>query len=155
MVNRRWVFTVIACLLADLAKAGAWGPGSFENDGALDWILEFEKTPTVELVRDSLSRVGVGGNVDLLEGQSALAAAEVVAAAAIGSTEHLPKELRGRVAKLAARLKQLIPLARSATQRVAGPDSELAELWGEREVSRRQWEGQVQQLLRRLAQNAA
>lgn len=156
MINRRCAVTLIASLaVATLAQAGAWGPESFENDGALDWVLEFEKTPTVELVRASLSRVVNDAYVDSMDGQAALAAAEVVAAAALGSTDHLPREIRGRVAKLTTSLKELIPLARSATQRVAGPKSELAELWHEREESRKRWDAQVQQLLRRLTQNAA
>lgn len=36
-------FLVLA-LVAPNAFAGAWGVGSFDNDDALDWIAELEKT---------------------------------------------------------------------------------------------------------------
>lgn len=156
MINRRQCSIGLVYLATvSAARAGAWGPGSFENDGALDWILEFEKTPTPELVRASLSRVMTDGVVESMDGQAALAAAEVVAAASLGTADHLPREIQGRVVYLAPSLKALVPLAVAATRRVAGTKSELAELWRGREDSRIRWEEQVRQLLRRLGEHAA
>jgi hypothetical protein len=62
---------------------GAWGPGSFENDSALDWVSELEQFDDLHLVvstleqaiDDDLIRYG-DGFVDTNNVDTAIAAAE-------------------------------------------------------------------------------
>jgi len=55
---------------------GAWGPGSFENDAALDWVWELDEDLDASALRRALAAV-YDGESD----EEAVAAAEVVAAA--------------------------------------------------------------------------
>ncbi|WP_419964677.1 DUF4259 domain-containing protein [Pelomonas cellulosilytica] len=155
MVTRRFAIAALSILTASPSYAGAWGPGSFENDGALDWIIDFARAPSVEFVRSSLERALADGVIDSLHGQAALAAAEVVASGVTSSTQLLPAEIQQPAAAIAANVKQLAPLATKAVRSVASQDSELRHLWGERQESNARWHAQVEDLLRRLSSHAA
>ena len=58
---------------------GAWGPGSFENDAALDWAWELDEDLDASALRRALAAV-YDGKTD----EEAVAAAEVVAALSAG-----------------------------------------------------------------------
>jgi hypothetical protein len=117
--------------------------------------LEFKRAPTVVFVRTALEKVVAAEEVDSVDGQAAIAAAEVVASAIAASTKTLPVEIRTQAVAIAAEAKKLASLAQTAVERVAGEGSELRELWNEREDSRPRWASQVEDLLRRLAKHAA
>jgi len=109
---------------------GSWGPGSFQNDGALDWLAELRDVATV---RDALRFVADapdGTDFDVDEGEWTLAAAEIVAAARGEAARHLPEQAR---AFLEANAKLLTAadakLARRALVRITmDPCSELRSL---------------------------
>jgi hypothetical protein len=74
---------------------GAWGIGNFENDAAGDWEADFRATPGVDQIQDAFAAVRAAtGYMEVDEGGAALAAAEVVAAAAGKPCRDLPPELR-------------------------------------------------------------
>jgi len=112
---------------------GTWGSGPFENDGASDWASDLQDAPPadrVAIVRSALTLSE--GYLDVDDGQAAVAAVAVVAAAIPGTvaepagwpdflagddTLRLPDDLRD--------------LALTALDRVTGKDSELKALWTE------------------------
>ena len=127
---------------------GAWGPGNFENDTAVDWISDVEDGGAA-VVQEALLRVADAGDyIESTEGCEALAAAELVAAA-LGRPPVAPEnpEVAERVPELvefaegatdeaidlAARMPELADfadLARRAVAAVVDPKrSELYQLW--------------------------
>ena len=59
---------------------GAWGTGNFENDGALDFLIQLENNPTIQTIHQAIDAViNHAGYMDVDYGDEAIAAAEVVA----------------------------------------------------------------------------
>ena len=73
---------------------GTWGTGTFENDGASDWVYDLEETKApVQFLSDTLK---AGLNDEYLESgdaENALAAAEVVAALLGHPAANLPQSV--------------------------------------------------------------
>lgn len=129
---------------------GAWGPESFANDDALDWIAELEQAEDTRLLEDTLSVAADEPDELEVDGASkAVAAAEVGAALAGLPATHLPEEVIAWVrAHRRSFHKNLITLALRSLDRVRR-DSELAELWAEGGIS--EWENVVVELRSRLS----
>jgi hypothetical protein len=126
------VITVVFGSAPSRALAGAWGEGSFENDDALDWVATCAESKSILPVRDVLERALRGKYLDAPDGSSAVAAAEVVAAAKGKSNPKLPAELTAWVNGQRKALRELAPLAIRALTRVRDPKtSELRGLWDE------------------------
>jgi hypothetical protein len=127
------VITVVFGSAPSRALAGAWGEGSFENDDALDWVATCAESKSILPVRDVLERALRGKYLDAPDGSSAVAAAEVVAAAKGKPNPKLPAELRAWLNRQRAQaLLPLAPLAIRALTRVRDPKtSELRGLWDE------------------------
>lgn len=110
---------------------GAWGEGTFQNDAALDWLSEAQ-SQGVEAVRDALRRAARtpdDGYLDADDGASALAAAELVAAASGHGREHLPALALDWLDRIASTVAaEDLALARRAVDRVVAHNSELAAL---------------------------
>jgi hypothetical protein len=130
---------------------GAWGSGPFDNDDASDWVYELEGADDLSLCRDALEEAAlVSGYLDVGEGTKALAAAEVVAAAAGRRGSDLPEDVDAWLDTIRPEpTPDDLALARRAVERVKGNDSELAELWAESDAST-EWLGLVDNLLKRL-----
>ncbi|GAA3537664.1 DUF4259 domain-containing protein [Kribbella ginsengisoli] len=131
---------------------GTWDATVFGNDAAADWAAGLVDAGDEQLVRDALERA-VGPDcvhyLEYSEGVEALAAAEVVAAAAGRATASNPyneKALGWAVGR--SGLVELIPLAVRAAERVIAENSELRELWAEPDDPA--WAAAVQDLLGRL-----
>jgi hypothetical protein len=72
---------------------GTWGTGPFDNDEALDWVIELLADDTTESIRTPLlMAASSGGELEPWQSQRAVASAAVVAAAVSGVTEGLPVE---------------------------------------------------------------
>jgi hypothetical protein len=56
-------------------SGGAWGPGSFENDDALDWASEFNLNPRVAVLVETLRVVAEALYIEAPDGSAAIAAA--------------------------------------------------------------------------------
>jgi hypothetical protein len=114
---------------------GAWDATVFGNDDAADWAGDLVDADQEQLVADALERAPGSAGVDYLEateGAVALAAAEIVAAAAGAPTDvNAYNERALEWASGRAGLAELIPVAIRAVDRVVADDSELAELWAE------------------------
>lgn len=138
--------------LALPANAGTWGPGHFDNDHALDWSADCADSGTPADVRIALEAVLDAAHIDAPEGEKALVAAEVVAAALGTPNADLPEQLAGWVKRQpASELTDLAPLARRAVARVRDPKkSELHALWAEQGVA--PWLSSVAELSARLEQ---
>ena len=133
---------------------GAWGPGNFENDVALDWLYDFGEND-FRLIDRTLAGVAAMVEADELDADEAsevLAAAECVAAAAGFPPDNTPQELADWLAENSPiQVKpDYVEMARQAVARVL-TRSELRELWlesGEYGV----WETAVRNLQSRLNQ---
>lgn len=129
---------------------GAWGPGSFENDDALDWLADLVDGGGMDVVQGAFDMVVDGEYLEAPEAASALAAAEVVAALAGRPVDDLPEDAAEWVAAKARHPgDRLVRRARAVVQRVRA-DSELKELWEEDGEVPTEWHAAVDDLLRRL-----
>jgi len=143
---------------------GAWGAGSFENDVASDWAADLADGGDLAMVRDTLTTAAKCPGDEYLEadeGAEALAAAEVVAAAAgrplraVAMGSSGPHALAWAAAHPGAGRPELVELALAAVERVDGAESELCELWLAEgtagPTASREWFADVEDLRARLA----
>ncbi len=143
---------------------GAWGAGSFENDIASDWAADLADGGDVAMLRDTLTAAATCPQDEYLEsdeGAAALAAAEVVAAAAgrpvrsVAMGNSGPHALAWGKNHPAAGKDDLVELALAALDRVEGPESELQELWSAEQsagagAGSREWFAELEDLRNRL-----
>jgi len=129
---------------------GTWGLTSFENDDALDWVIDLESTPDMSLIIDTLFLVNESEDdyLDASDSCFALAAAEVVAALAGKPATDLPDEVVKWVEEKGKPSDELVWNAIQAIRAVLG-DSELKELWEETDEFE-MWVTDVEGLLERL-----
>ena len=152
-----------AFLAASVRRMGAWGAGSFENDAASEWAADLADGGDVAMVTDTLTTAAACPPDEYLEsdeGAEALAAAEVVAAAAgrppraVAMGSSGPHALAWAAAHPGAGSTALVELALAAVDRVDATESELQELWSADDspgAGSREWFGEVEDLRTRLA----
>ncbi|MDQ3365194.1 MAG: DUF4259 domain-containing protein [Myxococcota bacterium] len=134
---------------------GAWGPDTFENDAACDWIADLVEVHDLSVVEAAIAATHEAGDdyLDVDDGCEALAACEVVARlrGAGGKRDAYSEELDAWVKVHPIPLTpELIASALDAIDRVTGKDSELAELWdGDPE-----WQKAVADLRARVASSS-
>ncbi len=132
---------------------GTWEAGSFGNDGALDWTAEFLEDPSEDVLRETLDAVIQAESrydAGTFECECAVAAAEVVAAAAGKPSAHLPDELAAWLEQEKPKVdRKLIDLAKRSVARVR-TDSEMLECWDD-SPSASQWHAAMDDLAARLA----
>jgi len=135
---------------------GAWGEKAFQNDSALDWLAELA-TGGVPALRSTLSRVADSDQedqVDVDDGSSAIAAAEIVAAALGQGKDRLTMAANAWLdAHQGALDTEDLKLANRAVKRVLAEGSELRALWDEN-GSDSAWHADVGILLERLTADA-
>ena len=129
---------------------GAWGIGNFDNDDAGDLVSEIEDAKSVAPMTLALSSVAVSEYIEAPEASRALAASEIVAAAAGRGSQDLPDSVTSIISKLTkAPPTKIIGLAQSVTLRILD-ESELCELWKETEDFEA-WQSMVRNLVDRLS----
>jgi Domain of unknown function (DUF4259) len=106
---------------------GAWSDKPFDNDSALDWLSAADDVGALESAFETALSASY---LDVDDGSSAVAAAAVVAAAFDGNVSELPADARALAGDVKVDAK-LRAHAVEALDRVLGPASELASLWGE------------------------
>lgn len=113
---------------------GTWGPGSFDNDDASDWIADFCDNPDETAITDTLLAViNTDGYLDASECFSGIAAAEVIAALKDAPNPNLSGEAKECIAALQTNADDdKVTLALSVIERIRA-ESELKELWEESE----------------------
>jgi hypothetical protein len=146
---KRYALLIAALLASDISLAGAWGPRSFENDDALDFVQLCIASKSNAPIAAALQAAIKPGAIEAPDGAAAVVASELVAAAK-GKPSELPKELgdwlkqqpKQEIAKFSA-------LAIKALARVKDPDaSELRQLW--QESDDKQWMIAIRDLEKRL-----
>lgn len=115
---------------------GAWDSDNFSNDDAADWLAELIDGDSLDLLQGALIDVleeAPGEYLEAPECSSALAAAEIIAAANGKPAEQMPEEsldwLKERGREIAERV-ELLEMARRAVGRIQ-ENSELKDLWDE------------------------
>ncbi len=111
---------------------GAWGPGSFENDDALDWVYELEKARNFQILADAFQTV-LDLKDDYLEAPEsciAICAAEVTAGLLGNPADELPEEVVEWMDGRPGPSEALVKLANNALN-VILKNSELKDLWEE------------------------
>ena len=127
---------------------GAWGAGPFDNDDALDWLATLSASRDFAAGRQALNVAGED-YLEAPEGSTALAAAEVVAAALGHPAASLPDEVTAWVNSNASVVAPGdVAIALAAVERVRAGDSELRELWAD--AAGDEWLDGVQALRQRL-----
>ena len=126
---------------------GAWGVGSFENDGALDYLASVEELGT-SLIAGSLGQPFVEPDLEMDDAIEVLVAAEIVAAIATGKLDRLPEGADAFLSSLGD-LSGLKAQAHAAVT-IVRDSSELSEVWAETD-HHQQWLDDVNVLLSRLS----
>ena len=110
---------------------GAWGPGTFDNDDAADWVYELLDSADLAPAREALAATtDSDGWLEIPEGARAVAAATAVAAGLDGDVRGLPDEVVEWIEDHAdAGTLADARLAIDALERIASVDSELREVW--------------------------
>ena len=130
---------------------GAWAADSFSNDEALDWLLDFAETPTLEMLHDTLEFI-VSADAEDLEAPDcaeAIAAAEIVAALNGKPAAKIPDDLQTWLqTPHGLHARPLSGLARAAMQSIE-KGSELQDLWDDSEF-KLQWHAEMTDLIARL-----
>ena len=136
---------------------GSWGTGSFENDCALDWVLEVLETDDLSFIEqtflEALDEKNEYLDVDL--GCNVLAAAEVIAFL-VSRDDSSPVPDIPSLKKWISRHRfsvpdELVQLCLLALERTLGDDSELVDLWEEAgPESMAEWRAETERLKGRL-----
>lgn len=147
---KRYTVLLAALLKCSVCLAGAWGPGTFDNDDALDWVHACTESKGNSVIASALEIAMQPGALQAPEGAAAVAAAEVVAAAKGKPSNGLPNELSNWLTHQPKQeIAKLAPLARKALARIKDPQmSELGQLWKESEG--KQWDRTIAELEARL-----
>ena len=131
---------------------GAWGVSVFADDSSLDWIEEDYQNTGLSAVRRAVG-VAADGYLEHDSGAAARAAGEVVAVCFGSEPADVDPEdlalLKVHCAEVVAD-STLPALALTALERVAGPNSELNELWTESESTATEWKSAITELRDRL-----
>ncbi len=131
---------------------GAWDIGTFDNDEALDWVYELERTRDFSTLVEAFETVidQKDGTPDASDSTIALCAAEVVACLLDNPASDVPDEVLEWVDDKPEPSMELINLALGAT-RIILKNSELKELWMETDEYQ-DWEDSVMLLIENLAE---
>ena len=114
---------------------GAWGPGSFENDDALDFAGEIESLSNIEAVLVAANEAGhalITDEIDATLSSRIIVAGECMAAMRGHRSDGMPAELAQKVHAFGAPSIELFDLVRNNVSAVMSR-SELLELWAEAE----------------------
>jgi hypothetical protein len=134
---------------------GAWGPGSFDNDAAADWVLECARTGDFALVEATLDNLlaAEADELDAADAEEAIAAAEAVARAAgrWGVRNAYSKALDDWIERPGKPPAALLAKAHQAVHRIRNAPSELRELWSDSDGFA-EWRASLDGLLTRLGE---
>jgi hypothetical protein len=137
-------------LAPQVAQAGAWGVGSFNNDNAADWFDEVQ-TRGLPAVHGALAGLHRSGYLDIDRCSAIIAAADLIASISGGNTNHLPRPISGWSAehKRTDITTLILPAIAGLRMCADASRSELAQLWIE--SSPQEWDTHIKRLTARLA----
>lgn len=132
---------------------GTWSEDTFGNDVAADWALSFSEKPGMDSVSELIHEVNECSEyLDSYLSCCCLAACEVIARLKgnWGIRDSFSEQLDLWIEKNPQSPSQeLIAEAVKAITKIAGPNSELAELWDE-DGYNSEWHEQIDDLLERV-----
>lgn len=133
---------------------GAWGVGPFENDGAADWLAEFEEDPAgaVEMALGAFDDCD-DDEIPLEVGQMVVAAAEALAAAIGQTSRKIDLEIVNALREGTRALETADDeraRALAALDRIEEDGSEIAAEWAETKDRGAAWKATVEAVRRRL-----
>lgn len=132
---------------------GAWGPGPFQNDQALEWLAEIEEQDDPTLIDDAIDTVIDAGDDDHLDAdecQAAIAAAELVAAMGGKPSPRLPDEVGAWAGEQEEPEAELVEQALAAIERIR-TSSELREAFSDDGAPNPHWLKSLDDLVARLS----
>ncbi|GAB5481349.1 MAG: hypothetical protein Pars92KO_11060 [Parasphingorhabdus sp.] len=127
---------------------GAWGPGSFENDSALDWVSGISSLEDVAAKFDALADLEEA-DIDVDLASEIIAAAEIVAMLMGQIAPDAPEDALKKVDNFAKPDAALVAQAKMAVSEVLG-ESELLDLWSENLEDSAGWNVAITGLITRL-----
>src|SRR5512142_1528055 len=127
---------------------GAWGPGPFENDTAMDWVQELRKSNDPGYPLGVLRELDGVGPLATRAAERGIAAAEAVAASRGQSAEEVPADLLEWLRTSGARADAAAAEVALRVIDAIEDDSELQLLWDE--VDGPLWHAGIADLRRRL-----
>ena len=130
---------------------GAWGIGNFDNDTALDWVIELEAEEDLILVQQTLDAIDEE-YVDATEAEEALVAIETIARLKgnFGEENSYAEELDNWVKAHPMDIDNiLIDKAKKVLRLIFSEKSELYELWEETDEFEA-WKNEIVGLKERL-----
>ena len=129
---------------------GAWGVGSFENDHALDWVIDLEESKGIDVIESAIASIERNdGYLENWECSNAIAAAEIVAAFRGNARSDRDDEIKTWISNNPLSIDDnLRDRALNAVKRIAS-QSELQQLWKEVEEYE-DWQKDVEGLIKRL-----
>jgi hypothetical protein len=129
---------------------GAWGIGSFENDDALDWVIELEEAKNFRILADAFDIVldQKDNQPDAHDCTLAICAAEVTAGLLGYPADDLPDEVLEWLDGRPDPSEALVKMAHGSLS-VILEDSELKLLWEETDEFE-EWQEIVYDLQERL-----
>lgn len=142
---------LLSLALACAAAAAPHGDASFQNDTALNWVRDCVERGNPEFLAEALQSAINSEFIERPDGETAVAAAEVIAAAGGQASTELPAELATWLQQQPHdSIAALLPQAREAIERVKDRKvSELSQNWSEQKDSL--WPRRVAELEARLA----
>jgi hypothetical protein len=131
-----------------------WGPGSFENDDAQEWLTTLASLGVDDLQVPLVRAADNDAYMETAESSVAIAAAEAVAALKQVPSPVLPKEIAEWVGRVTSQttntaIPEFAALAARAVQRIR-TNSELKDLWLEAD-GLNEWSANLRDLETRLA----
>jgi DNA-binding transcriptional regulator YbjK len=111
---------------------GVWGYSAFENDDALDWVAELERSDSAAILADAFDVIleSEGDYVELPEASIAIAAAEVLAGLMGQADPSLPEVVRAWIER--QKQEEVDAVVIEKARRVINvvlTDSELQGVW--------------------------
>jgi Domain of unknown function (DUF4259) len=129
---------------------GTWGPGTFDDDIACDWLEDLYDSDPIAFFVKCLDLQGEV-YLEFLACVGVVCTAEVLHALICGPRKGLPEGVHQWIAlhpKLP--VMPLVPDAIASLRRVIGPDSEMQARWEDNEDDYEKWSAMMEGLLQRL-----
>lgn len=133
---------------------GTWDTGPFENDNAMDWVGNLTESKDMSAIESALDAVNECEDefIEAPDCETALAAAEVVAALLGKACDTIPQEVAGWVKGKSKPNDALVRKARNAVAEIGTDRSELLDLYKEAEPEHLQkWLRSIEEVKQRLA----
>jgi len=113
---------------------GTWGYGNFDNDSAVDWLMDFAEESSEAKIRSAFNMIeDSDGIAESMDCEEALVAAEVVAQLCGSTSEDFPEEELEIINSSGFKCSPDLTVIAIEIIRKIKQNSELKELWDDSE----------------------